>query len=243
LLLLAAVDDEEDNGLLHRLRALQQVAFHLRERMSHDNWRVLNGLLQDCPDPAGHDVTEALEWLDTVIARLMTLSGFALDGMTRDHAWRFMSIGRRLERLQFQCAALQCAFTHDGNAGLSWLLRLSDSMVTYRARYHASPEWLPVLDLVVVDSSNPRSLLFQAAGVLDYVDVLEANYGPCGADLLRPHVKFLESIDQTRDLNPESRALRDAISGLRGGVLELNDLLTRRFFNLRQATTWSSFRS
>jgi uncharacterized alpha-E superfamily protein len=242
-LLLAAVDDEEDNGLLHRLRSLQQVAFHLRERMSHDNWRVLNGLLQDCPDPAGHDVTEALEWLDIVIARLMTLSGFALDGMTRDHAWRFMSIGRRLERLQFQCASLQCAFAYDGKAGLSWLLRLSDSIVTYRARYHASPEWLPVLDLVVVDSSNPRSLLFQACGVLDYIEVLESNYGPCGADLLRPHVRFLESIDQARDLNPESRALRDAIAGLRGGVLELNDLLTRRFFNLRQASTWSSFRS
>jgi uncharacterized alpha-E superfamily protein len=188
-------------------------------------------------------VPGALQWLDVVATRLMTLSGFALDGMTRDHAWRFMSIGRRLERLTFQCAAVQCAFLHDGQSGLSWLLTLSDSIVTYRARYMASPEWLPVLDLVVVDPSNPRSVLFQAGGVLDYLEVLERSYGPCGADLMRPHVRFLQGLDKARDLKPESKALREAITGLRGGALELNDLLTRRFFNVRQSPLISSFNS
>ena len=237
----AAVDSEHPNGIPKKLRELQQVAFHLRERMSVDNWRALNSLIEGQPASDEQDVTTALQWLDTVTTRLMTLSGFALDGMTRDHAWRFMSIGRRLERLLFQCAALQCAALHDGQAGLSWLLSLSDSIVTYRSRYMASPEWLPVLDLVVVDASNPRSVLFQAGGILDYLEVLERNYGPCGAELLRPHVRFLEAIDKSRDLNPESQALRNAITGLRGGALELNDLLTRRFFNVRQGPLWASF--
>ncbi|HXR50868.1 MAG TPA: circularly permuted type 2 ATP-grasp protein [Steroidobacteraceae bacterium] len=242
-LLRAAVDEEHPNGVLHKLRELQQVAFHLRERMSVDNWRALNNLLEDRPSSDEQDVSVALLWLDRVASRLMTLSGFALDGMTRDHAWRFMSIGRRLERLLFQCAALQCASLHDGHSGLSWLLSLSDSIVTYRARYMTSPEWLPVLDLVVVDGSNPRSVLFQAGGILDYLEVLERAYGPCGAELLRPHVRFLEALDKSRDLKPESQALRNAITGLRGGALELNDLLTRRFFNVRQTSQWSTFGS
>jgi len=239
-LLRAAVDVDHPNGILHRMRSLQQVAFHLRERMSHDNWRAINSLLDARPTEDA-DVGQALAWLDVAATRLITLSGFALDGMTRDHAWRFMSIGRRIERLLFQSAALQCALLHDGVSGLSWLLTLSDSIVTYRARYMTSPEWLPVLDLVVVDASNPRSVLFQAGGVLDYLEVLERNYGPCGSELLRPHVRYLETIDKTRDLNPESQALRDAITGLRGGALELNDLLTRRFFNVRQAPQFSNF--
>jgi len=54
-------------------------------------------------------------------------------------------------------------------------------------------------------------------------------------------VRFLEAIDKSRDLKPESQALRNAITGLRGGALELNDLLTRRFFNVRQASQWSTF--
>ncbi|MEO6184705.1 MAG: circularly permuted type 2 ATP-grasp protein, partial [Steroidobacteraceae bacterium] len=241
-LLSAALSGDEPNSLPANLKALQQVAFHLRERMSLDNWRILNNVLQDIPDSDEQEVTAALEWLDLVTVRLMTLSGFALDGMTRDNAWRFMSIGRRMERLIFQCAALQCAFEHDGTAGLTWLLRLSDSVVTYRARYMTSPEWLPVLDLVVVDASNPRSILFQARGVLGYLEVLQSAYGPCGAELLRDHVKFLMEMDRGKHLNPESEELRATISGLRGAALQLNDRLTQRFFNVGQARGWSSLR-
>ncbi len=54
-------------------------------------------------------LSEALAELDRDIAAFITLSGFALDGMTRDHGWRFLSIGRRIERLQFLCGTLQQA--------------------------------------------------------------------------------------------------------------------------------------
>ncbi len=174
----AALSPDHAGGLPANLKYMQQVAFHLRERMSTDNWRILNNILQELPKREEQDVSAALEWLDGLITQLMTLSGFALDGMTRDTAWRFMSIGRRMERLLFQCAAVQCAFLYDGSAGLSWLLRLSDSIVTYRARYMTSPEWLPVLDLVVLDASNPRSVLFSARGVLQYLEVLEEQLRP-----------------------------------------------------------------
>jgi uncharacterized circularly permuted ATP-grasp superfamily protein/uncharacterized alpha-E superfamily protein len=242
-LLDATLSPEHAGGLPANLKALQQVAFHLRERMSSDNWRVLNNILQDLPAREDQDITVALEWLDVLVTRLMTLSGFALDGMTRDVAWRFMSIGRRVERLAYQCAAVQCAFLHDGSAGLSWLLRLADSIVTYRARYMTSPEWLPVLDLVVLDASNPRSVLFQAKGLLDYLEVLQESYGPCGAELFRPHVKFLNEMDRGRHLSPDSEALRNAIGGLRGAALELNDRLTQRFFNVGRAPSWTSLRA
>lgn len=237
-LLDATLGPDHVGGLPANLKNLQQVAFHLRERMSSDNWRVLNNILHDLPEREGQEIGEALEWLDKLVARLMTLSGFALDGMTRDIAWRFMSIGRRMERLVFQCAAVQCAFLHDGSAGLSWLLRLTDSIVTYRARYMTSPEWLPVLDLVVLDASNPRSVMFQAKGVLSYLEILEASYGPCGAELFREHVKFLDGMDREAHLSPDSELLRETISGLRGAALELNDRLTQRFFNVGRASSW-----
>jgi uncharacterized circularly permuted ATP-grasp superfamily protein/uncharacterized alpha-E superfamily protein len=238
-LLDAALSPDHAGGVPANLKFMQQVAFHLRERMSTDNWRLLNNILADLPVRHEQDVTTALEWLDGLVTKLMTLAGFALDGMTRDVAWRFMSIGRRMERLLFQCAAVQCAFLHDGSVGLSWLLRLADSVVTYRARYMTSPEWLPVLDLVVMDASNPRSVMFNARGVLSYLEVLEKAYGPCGAELFRQHVNTLESLDPGKHLNPESSELRDAISGLRGAALELNDRLTQRFFNVGRAQRWA----
>ncbi|HXX86576.1 MAG TPA: circularly permuted type 2 ATP-grasp protein [Casimicrobiaceae bacterium] len=240
-LLAAATLETNPFGLPSNLRSLEQVAFNLRERMSLDNWRTINGLIQGAPFGRTLSVQDNLAWLDSAITRLMTLSGYALDGMTRDDGWKFLSIGRRVERLTFQCLALQVAFRHDATSGLTWLLQLADSIVTYRSRYMATPEWLPVLDLLVLDGSNPRSVMFQASGILGYLEKLEAAYGPCGADLFRKRVESLDSIDSSRDLLPSSPALRGSIDALRASAFDVNDWLTQRFFTHGQRWLWSTY--
>jgi hypothetical protein len=113
-LLAAATQEKNPYGLPGNLRNLEQVAFNLRDRMSMDNWRTINVLVKDPVFGKETSLPEALNWLDRTITGLMTLSGFALDGMTRDDGWRFLSIGRRLERLAFQCLLLQIAWARLG---------------------------------------------------------------------------------------------------------------------------------
>ena len=86
-----------------------RVASNLRERLSIDNWRALNRLTQAVTQPRGRKTafSDLLTELDLAITGFTTLSGFALDGMTRDPGWRFLSIGRRLERLQWLCTTLK----------------------------------------------------------------------------------------------------------------------------------------
>ncbi len=230
-LLAAAVREDHAFGLPANLRALERVAFNLRDRMSLDNWRTINGLIKDPALNKDASLSDTLGWLNRTITSMMTLSGFALDGMTRDDGWRFLSIGRRVERLAFQCLALQAAFEHRNNSGLTWLLSLADSTVTYRSRYLARPEWLPVLDLLVLDGANPRSVMFQTEGVHSGLRKLEAAYGPCGSDLFGPGLQTLESLDPARDLHPENPLLRETIDELRSAAFALNDRLTQRFFN------------
>jgi uncharacterized alpha-E superfamily protein len=239
-LLAAATQEKNAYGLPSNLRNLEQVAFNLRDRMSMDNWRTLNLLVKDPVFGKEASLPDALNWLDRTVAGLMTLSGFALDGMTRDDGWRFLSIGRRLERLAFQCLALQVAFQHGRASGLTWLLRLADSVVTYRSRYMARPEWLPVLDLLVLDGANPRSVSFQANGVFSYLKKLEETYGSCGSQLLRPGIEALDGLDPARDLQPESARLRDTIDTLRSTVFALSDGLSHRFFNHAQTNVWAT---
>ncbi len=57
---------------------------------------------------------------------------------------------------------------------------LADSIITYRARYMARPEWLPVLDLLVRDEANPRSIAFQVHGLRDYAQRLVDLFGDFG---------------------------------------------------------------
>ena len=100
--------------------------------------------------------------------------------MTRDPGWRFLSIGRRLERLQGLCTTLKQTLAGPAEMDLTWLLRLADSIITYRARYMARPEWLPVLDLLIRDEANPRSVAFQVHGLRDYAQRLVDLFGDFG---------------------------------------------------------------
>lgn len=229
-LLSAATNLKHRYGLPSNLRALEGIAFNLRDRMSLDNWRSINALLKDPVLKRDVALGDALAWLDRTITSMMTLSGFALDGMTRDDGWRLLSIGRRLERLAFLCLALRIAFREGLHSGLGWLLELADSTVTYRSRYLARPEWLPVLDLLVMDRANPRSVMFQADGIHDYLVKLERVYGPCGCDELGPILRTLESFSPSK-LDPEHPELRDIVDALRSTAFKLSDRLTERFFN------------
>ncbi len=217
-------------GLAGILRQLARVAFTLRDRLSMDNWRTLNRLLQDPAFDRPLSLLEALNWLDRAVVGMMTLSGFALDGMTRDIGWRFLSVGRRLERLAFGCLSLQVATTDGRRAGLAWLLELADSIITYRSRYPAGSEWLPALDLLVLERANPRSIAFQAQGIADYMERIEAELGPCGAELIFAPRDALLALGPS-DLHPESANLQAAIDGLRGGAFALSDRLSQAVFS------------
>jgi uncharacterized alpha-E superfamily protein len=177
-------------------------------------------------------LADALSALDRTTAHLMTLAGFALDGMTRDQGWRFLSMGRRLERMQFLCMSLQHALTLPRDADLDWLLELADSIVTYRARYMARPEWLPLLDLLILDTGNPRSVAFQLFGLNDYLLRLEEIYGPSGADLLAPSLHTLDALEIDRDLRPDSERLLSLMRNLQSATYSLSEHLGQRFFNL-----------
>ena len=219
-----------EGALARRLESLSRVAFSLRDRMSVDHWRTLNRLLADPAlqrDPA---LPMTLVWLDRAITSMMTLSGFVLDGMTRGIGWRFVSMGRRVERLSTMCSTLQVAIEEGRAHELEWLLELADSSVTYRSRYLAAPEWLPVLDMVMRDEANPRSLAFQAKGLADFIAKLEATHGTFASTLFAPAHAALRELD-ARDLRPESVHLADVIADLQRAAYEISDATSLKFFS------------
>jgi len=227
----AAVVDDSRPGLASGLRELLRVASQLRERLSLDNWRTLNQMGRRLARGRGRQIplAESLAELDRDIAAFMTLSGFALDGMTRDHAWRFLSIGRRIERLQFLCTALQEALAGPADADLTWVLDLADSSVTYRSRYMARPEWLPVLDLLVRDVHNPRSIYFQLKGLHDFVGRVRDAFGEGVEETLDSAVLALKALDPA-DLRHGSARLAAVLEEWYEAAFRLSEQLGLRFF-------------
>jgi uncharacterized circularly permuted ATP-grasp superfamily protein/uncharacterized alpha-E superfamily protein len=230
---------EVDTGLHLQLKQLLTVGFTLRDRMSTDHWRSLHQLTTDpvfqravTAHEAGLPLAAA--WLDRAVTSMVTLSGFVLDGMTRGVGWRFLSIGRRIERLATLCTVLQVtsaeARSDRQSGGLEWLLDYADSTVTYRSRYLAGPEWLPVLDLLLCDEVNPRSVAFQVKGLVEYVAKLEVTHGRFGSDVLAPAHAALRNLSPV-DLHPESTALAEVLAGLQRAAHAISDELTLKFFS------------
>ena len=227
-LLRAATHPEE--ALANRLRQLQRTAFNLRDRMSADNWRTLNQLAADPIFQRGAGLPLALSWLDRAVTSMMTLSGYVLDGMTRSAGWRFLSIGRRIERLSHLCASLQVATTDGADHGLDWLLELTDSTGTFRSRYLVAPEWLPVLDMLLRDATNPRSVAFQIKGLAEYIAKLEQSHGRFASDVLAPAQAALRELAPA-DLRPQSETLAQLLDQLRKCAGAVSDELTLKFFS------------
>jgi len=115
--------------------------------------------------------------LDIVLAQVLTFSGQAMDGMTRDKGWRFLDMGRRLERAADLSDLIRYALVRpvaDEDARLHALLEVANSTMTYRSRYVFGPDPAPVLDLLLADEANPRSVAFQLATLYQHVRGLPA---------------------------------------------------------------------
>ena len=228
----AAIADDSRTGLASGIRDMGRVASHLRERLSLDNWRALNRMVRGTGRKSKTaTLSDVLVELDGLIAAFTTLSGFVLDGMTRDPGWRFLSIGRRIERMQTLGAALNAALAGPPGTDPSWLLRLADSIITYRARYSARPEWLPVLDLLVCDDANPRSIAFQVYGLHDYARRLNEMFGDIGEERLDAALARLRALNPGADLNHGSPKLAALLDECQAAGGRLGEQLGHRFFS------------
>jgi uncharacterized circularly permuted ATP-grasp superfamily protein/uncharacterized alpha-E superfamily protein len=168
---LAALYDRERPGALGAsVRQLHRLAWLLRDRLSADSWRVLARLDEELAEPAGvHPalrVSTALDRLDRTLLSLSAFNGLVMESMTRALGWQFLDLGRRIER-GIEVVDLLRAALADG-AEPEWrrletILEVADSAMTYRSRYQTSVQTPLVVDLLLRDEANPRSVAFQLA--------------------------------------------------------------------------------
>lgn len=153
------------------LRNVRQTAHNVRDRLSIDSTRVINKL-EDFREAAGND---PIDILDQTLLTLSAFSGLAMESMTRGLGWRFMDMGRRVERALNLASLIRFSLgqlCNDSHSTLQALLRISESVMTYRGRYRSTFQVAPVLDLLLADEGNPQSLAFQFAELADHVQYL-----------------------------------------------------------------------
>ena len=234
----AVRDGTRQNSVADSVGRLFWSAAQVRERLSRDHWQSLTRLQRDMQADSRRDAElgEILIQLDQLIQVSSSLTGFTMDNMTRDTVWRVLRVGRRIERLHFFAGAVS-AFLRTvpkrNGRHLEWLLELTDSIITYRSRYARTPELMSVIDLVVLDESNPHSVIFQVNALERYLNLLKVELG----DL--PEAEFREASAQFRGVDlqmlkysPAAGCLEFAkqLALLEHAALELSDRIGMRFF-------------
>ena len=190
-------DRERPGSLAATLALLQRVASKVRDRISVDMWRALSHLMvdlmadltamaqasttaTDAPELDRVDargvLSDVLELLDAGISRLAAFSGLVAENLTRGQSLDLPRHGPQARAVCSRCPACSAARWARRPARrarvLEALLEIADSSMTYRRRYLSMLQAAPVLDLLLADETNPRSLAFQLVALAESIDRL-----------------------------------------------------------------------
>jgi len=235
-------DPDRAYGLRRTLLDLGRTASLARDRLSADSWRILRQLQPDefarrpgLALPTRRSmVAGVLPQLDQGIQRLSAFSGMSMENMTRSFGWRFHDMGRRVER-SLQTAALLDSLPDteepEDDGSLILLLEISDSFMTYRSRYLNTPQLAPVVDLLLLDESNPRSVAFQVTMLTSHLELVPKDPGRAG---LTPHQDLVGELLSALHMADATDLCRRDRQGNRPG---LSELLARIARDLPKFTT------
>ena len=155
---------------------LFSVAVQVRDRTSTDMWRVINRLNDRLSTPTSSLVMlagDAVGVLNETLLNLAASHGLARENMTRAQAWRFIDLGLRIERAIYLGTMLDATLRSpdgDNPSVLEAVLEVADSSITYRSRYSLLPQLATVIDLILLDDKNPRSVIFQINQLMKHLD-------------------------------------------------------------------------
>lgn len=237
--ILALFDKEDRAGsarqILNRVRGIVSVT---RDRLSADTWSILNKLNLDARGRQRRRLlADILNPLNIIIIDLSAFSGMEMENMTRGLGWRFLEFGRRLERASRIVQWFRAGFCAgpENNALLEPLLELSDSLMTYRRRYFAGMQISSVLELLLLDEGNPRSLGFQLTALREH-----SRHFPREADLFQENeerrvVDLLQALRDTSGvvLNQPAatRELESFLNHCQAELTALGNEFTHRYFS------------
>ena len=239
------------------LKHIRRATWPLKERLSQDTWRVLQqleaGFSITAPSNSEQRLVVAMNLLDQAIVTLSAFAGLLMENTTRGYGWRFVDIGRRLERALQMAEWLRVGVAQapfEDEPYLDLLLQIADSSITYRTRYFTTLRTEHVLELLLADEANPRSIAFQVSTLLDHVENMpwrkSGETRPIEYEMASRIPGVIRRVNMedlaTRDAHGDMDPLEDLTKELKTDLYDLSDALTARYLShLRPSRLTTSF--
>ncbi|MEI8597992.1 alpha-E domain-containing protein [Vibrio sp. M60_M31a] len=245
------VNGKRIGSIKSNLLAMLSCSDNVRDRSSADTRIVLNKL-RDHLNELDRAYTSGLpeapeESLDNLMTMLLALSGLSNDSMLRGEDWIFQQIGQRTERAIQTAKLFQSTLSIkleslSQQQVLESVLLSMEALISFRRRYRTRARVAFGLDLLMVDPSNPRSLVYQTEKLKEFLDMLPDNHAfiPGGLTsetrliLLTLNDIQLTDLEQLAKANPNSQtreefgALMDKIIGQ---LEQFTSLISDKYFD------------
>jgi len=233
---------DEPGAVRELLKRVRFIASTVRDRFSGDTWRILGRLDIDARSRPGRlPLASATALIHNLVLDLAAFNGMEMENMTRGRGWRFLDFGRRLERGLSVTKLLHAAakIQNPPGAVLEPVLEIADSLMTYRRQYFAGPRWAGVLELLVRDDSNPRSLAFQINILRDHIDALRVDPKAAHPEREYEHINTLAITLHSLKFNElaaqqeqgSSQPLLGSLTTWAADLAAISDEVTSRYFS------------
>lgn len=233
-LIAAAVSRTNGAGsLLGVINATQTAAARVRDRLSPDAWAALRELESQIVRgvSAKTSLSELIELTGRSLRSAAAFSGLIQENISRLAGWRFLEIGRRIERALLMLRLTLRFARPDAPVGsLDTLLELSDGSISYRQRYSIAAVHTSVLDLVVLDPNNPRSVAFQSSRILQAIVELPGRRTSGEPSEVESLAVRLDALLRTTRASVLDTVLLD---GVADELRRLSNLITAQYFSDR----------
>jgi len=189
------------------------------------------------------------EALDPLVTALMALSGLAHESMVRGMGWRFMQMGKRLERGLLTATTIKNLLVpevnrSDQNTLIEAMLLTMETLVSYRRRYRARMAVQTSLDIVLLDTTNPRSLLHQVDVLSQHIDKLprspESRHELAGEERAALEAVTTLKLSLLGELSARSEGKRENLDAcldkVTNGLTAINNYITDKYFSHRETS-------
>jgi len=235
-------DESDGRSVAFSVASLARAGEQIRERLSAEHARLIGQTLAEVRavrEAAAADrvITddEAADMLQQLELRLAAVTGAQADRMTRDEGWRLLTIGRQIERLVTLASTLQVMFETQhalSGDGFELLLQLADSVITYRARHQRWQHPVALIELLVRDHANPRSLACVVRTLRQELAQLPAPYGEELLARLPPTTQW-PSMEMLATIGADGypHTLLELVETLAIAAIGLSESLGSRYFS------------
>jgi uncharacterized alpha-E superfamily protein len=236
---LVAYDNQAGGSIVGALSNARENTRTAREVVSAELWECLNSAWIEVPNrealarKAGPHV-----FLSFVTRRAATFAGLADSTMSRDAGWRFLVLGRSIERADMVIRLLLSRVSDKvSSPGWTTVLRSVGAQDTYLRTYRGAVDAGRVVQFLLRDKNFPRSVFFalkqaeecleQVAGSAEKQEALRL------LGRARSELEFLRPGDLLEDL---PRRLR----GLQTVILQVGEAVSAQYFHSTPFVAWNN---